>query len=404
MATNNRVNSNFYQVGVEDANGNITGLVADHITATVTANLGTVTAVTITGGSSGQVLSTDGTGNLSWVNQGGGGGTPGGTNTQVQFNNSGVFGGSDAFLFDTSTQTVTVGNTATTSTLRVFSNANQTAPWRIEEYPFGFPGWTRLRGPDTDATVGGYPTMYIQSGQAVDTSTSSVFGGYLYIQASDGSGPFSFGGGAIGITSGTAQGEGPGGNIDITAGGAVGTGNGGNVTITSGAATGGGSNGTINLVSDLTTIGSDTNGGQVNIYTVGGNLTETPLRIFQIFGPGSGPRDAIKAGTLNSGSSWPGRGKILMLEGGNNILGSGVTGGEVWIRGGVNQDTGLRAPVYITSDNGVSIDTGAFPITLNGSNGTTGQVLTSQGNSAAPIWATSSGGQDLISYSTCGGV
>jgi hypothetical protein len=78
-----------------------------------------------TTGSNAQVLSTDGTGTLTWVTQsgggggavtsiiagsgisvssatgdvtitatgGGGGGSPGGTNTQVQFNNNGVFGG-----------------------------------------------------------------------------------------------------------------------------------------------------------------------------------------------------------------------------------------------------------------------------------------------------------------------
>ena len=36
-------------------------------------SLGSVSTVKITGGSSSQVLSTDGTGNLSWVNQSGGG-------------------------------------------------------------------------------------------------------------------------------------------------------------------------------------------------------------------------------------------------------------------------------------------------------------------------------------------
>ena len=46
-------------------------------------------------GANTQVLSTDGTGNLSWVTQSGGGGngTPGGSNTQIQFNDDGAFGG-----------------------------------------------------------------------------------------------------------------------------------------------------------------------------------------------------------------------------------------------------------------------------------------------------------------------
>jgi len=43
-------------------------------------------------GNSGKYLTTDGSA-LSWATVGGGGGTPGGSNTQVQFNNAGAFGG-----------------------------------------------------------------------------------------------------------------------------------------------------------------------------------------------------------------------------------------------------------------------------------------------------------------------
>lgn len=41
---------------------------------------------------------------------GGGGGSPGGTNTQVQYNNSGAFAGSAGFVFDSSSNTLTVAN------------------------------------------------------------------------------------------------------------------------------------------------------------------------------------------------------------------------------------------------------------------------------------------------------
>ena len=53
--------------------------------------------VIISGGSSGQVLSTDGSGNLSWA----AGGTPGGSDQQVQFNNGGAFGGDGNLTFNT---------------------------------------------------------------------------------------------------------------------------------------------------------------------------------------------------------------------------------------------------------------------------------------------------------------
>ena len=65
-------------------------------------------------GNSGKVLGTDGT-NASWVSSSGGGGTPGGTSGQVQYNNSGSFGGftvgGDATL-NTSTGALTIANNA----------------------------------------------------------------------------------------------------------------------------------------------------------------------------------------------------------------------------------------------------------------------------------------------------
>jgi hypothetical protein len=72
--------------------------------------LGSVSNVKITGGLNGYVLSTDGAGNLSWAAGGGGGGngTPGGSNTQVQYNDSGAFGGSAFFTFNEATNNVQI--------------------------------------------------------------------------------------------------------------------------------------------------------------------------------------------------------------------------------------------------------------------------------------------------------
>lgn len=72
--------------------------------------LGTVSNIHIDGGINGYVLSTDGAGGLSWTAQSGGGGngTPGGSNTQVQYNDTGSFGGSPFFTFNEATTTVQV--------------------------------------------------------------------------------------------------------------------------------------------------------------------------------------------------------------------------------------------------------------------------------------------------------
>ena len=72
----------------------------------------------IDGGVNGYVLETDGTGVLNWTAQTGGGGVgvPGGANTQVQYNDAGVFGGFAGFTFDETTSILTSpGNINSTS-------------------------------------------------------------------------------------------------------------------------------------------------------------------------------------------------------------------------------------------------------------------------------------------------
>jgi hypothetical protein len=64
--------------------------------------LGDVANIKITGGTNGYVLQTDGAGNLDWAATGGGGGngSPGGSNTQIQYNDGGTFGGNTGFTFN----------------------------------------------------------------------------------------------------------------------------------------------------------------------------------------------------------------------------------------------------------------------------------------------------------------
>jgi len=101
-------------------------------------NLGNVANVRISGGVNGYVLQTDGLGNLSWTTQtgGGGNGLVAGSNTQIQFNNGGSFGGNAGFTFDYITGamavpgTLSVNNTITGT--RLISNiATGTAPLTV---------------------------------------------------------------------------------------------------------------------------------------------------------------------------------------------------------------------------------------------------------------------------------
>ena len=68
-------------------------------------SLGDITALNIGGGIDGYFLQTDGAGNLTWTAGGGGGGngSPGGSNTEVQFNNAGSFGGDAGFTYNSTT-------------------------------------------------------------------------------------------------------------------------------------------------------------------------------------------------------------------------------------------------------------------------------------------------------------
>jgi hypothetical protein len=131
-----------YLVGVLTTNAqpNITSVgTLTGITVNGTANLGNVANVKITGGTNGYVLSTDGAGNLSWVaqsNGGGGNGVPGGSNTQIQFNDAGSFGGSGNFTFNKLTNQFTVaGNslvTGNSTTSRLISTgATGTSPFVV---------------------------------------------------------------------------------------------------------------------------------------------------------------------------------------------------------------------------------------------------------------------------------
>ena len=111
--------ANFYYTAVNGTmtvkNETITGnSTIGNLVTSSTANLGSVSNVKITGGINGYYLQTDGAGTLSWAAGGGGGsGSPGGSNTQVQFNDTGTFGGNSAFTFNKTTGALIVTGNVT---------------------------------------------------------------------------------------------------------------------------------------------------------------------------------------------------------------------------------------------------------------------------------------------------
>ena len=76
-------------------------------------------------GQSTKVLTTDGT-NVSWQDAAGGGGTPGGADTQIQYNDAGVFGGISAVTVNKSTGALTSTSSITSASSYISGAAGTT--------------------------------------------------------------------------------------------------------------------------------------------------------------------------------------------------------------------------------------------------------------------------------------
>jgi hypothetical protein len=96
---------------IDDGTLNMTGSSSGTVTIQPAAAAGTYTLTLPTNdGDAGQFLKTDGSGVLSW--DAAGGGSPGGSDTQVQFNDGGSFGGDADFTWDKTNNVLTLGTDA----------------------------------------------------------------------------------------------------------------------------------------------------------------------------------------------------------------------------------------------------------------------------------------------------
>jgi hypothetical protein len=93
-----------------------------------------------TGGSQGAgTINVSGGYYVNGVAIGGGGGTPGGSNTQLQYNNSGVFGGTSQAIWDSVNSRMLLGATGSTNTALLTATASSpTNTWATGLNPFSF--------------------------------------------------------------------------------------------------------------------------------------------------------------------------------------------------------------------------------------------------------------------------
>jgi hypothetical protein len=112
-------------VGLQPANVILSNadVISNNLTVNLTANLGNVSNVKILGGSANYILKTDGQGNLSWTS---GDAIPGGSNTQVQFNDEGSLNGVSNFTYIKSNSLLSVNGNVTVgdnqNNVRLFSS------------------------------------------------------------------------------------------------------------------------------------------------------------------------------------------------------------------------------------------------------------------------------------------
>jgi hypothetical protein len=104
---------------VTAATGNVEDLTGTQVTTLLDSFAGSIKGlVPVSVGGTTNFLRADGV----WaVPAGGGGGTPGGSNTQVQYNNSGAFAGSSAFTWNNSSQILNIGTGAADASIEIFA-------------------------------------------------------------------------------------------------------------------------------------------------------------------------------------------------------------------------------------------------------------------------------------------
>ena len=109
-------------------------------------------------GTADQVLVTNGSGTVTWQDPSGGG-TPGGSDGQVQYNNGGSFGGASALYYDDVNSRVGIGTTSP-----------------VMPIDFNAPGSDGARMRFEDGTSGTSGIQFTANGSAVDYSTQPFFG------------------------------------------------------------------------------------------------------------------------------------------------------------------------------------------------------------------------------------
>jgi hypothetical protein len=240
---------------------------AKYLDTFTSTNQGTVPA---SGGGTSNFLRADGTFAAPTAT------APASPTTSVQFNNAGVFGGSANFLYDTGTNTFTVGPAGATTTIETLAPTGSTVAGNL-----------LIRGKNASATNGAGGVIALAAGKALGTGTGGV------LSFTSGQSPSGIGG-AIDFVSGS--GASSGGSISFISGnGSSPNGSGGWFTMNAGVAEGTGTGGRFEMLAGSNAFGA---GGGGDFYLQTGGSGSNVSGNFQILiGGGGAGSGTIALGT-----------------------------------------------------------------------------------------------------------
>lgn len=360
------------RVGAGASSVAVDSFTAANLTVTNHAHLGDISNVTISGGTDGYSLTTDGQGNLSWSALGDAI-RPAGSNTQIQYNDDGNFAGSTSFTFDESSNTLTVTNISANgagltaihgpNVTGIVPNANYAAYANFATSAGNATNAVNATSANTSLTAGTVTTSAQPNITSVGTLSSLAVSGNVTA------------GNVVARTFGAHQG--PVGNVTPNTGAFTSISASGNAVI-SGNVSAGNVN-AIGLVSADLLAGTLTTNAQPNITSVGtlsglsingevsGHLIPTDNEVFDLGTPTKRWRTLyISANTINLGDA-------TLSSNGNNITTSGTFGSDnITISGQFTTTLATGNAPFVVSSNTVVANLNAA--LLNGQSATASNV------------------------------
>ncbi len=326
----------------------------------------TLAKATLTAGSN--ITITNGPGTIT-IAATGGGGSPGGSTTQLQYNNAGAFGGISGATTDGTNVTYGSGNLLATSpkvtTQICDTNGN---PWLVQTATGSAVYGLRL----TNAAAGGTVTV---AAQAPTQASATVAGTPLTISASA-------------ATVGTASGTGAGGLLSLNGGAGAafsGTAAGGSVIATAAASSDGFSGASLTLSGGRNAAGVTLAGGMTS-GTAAHNMTISTATNSSIAAGNAGSITIQPGGYSGANASVDGGGLLLTTSAGGARTSTGVTAGN-----GGPQTITLGAGGAISGATGTGGNGGGWSV-VGGAGGAATGTTSATGGTGSAISITSGNG------------